>query len=199
MKPILTLPGYYAYPDSTITGPYKKPIHQSKDKDGYAVVRVRFEGKNVTKKVHRLVCEAFHGPSTDSQKKSVLHRDGNKQNNTPPNLRWGSPSENSQDALLHFTEAGSSWAHWNQGEKHRSSKLTPQKVKMIRQIPDNAPRGTKTAIARALGVSPALITNIRKGSAWKHIAFVKDSPDDDFNDPLPERTCTDGEVCESCQ
>ena len=30
-------------------------------------------------------------------------------------------------------------------------------------------------------------------------AFVKDLPDDDFNDPLPERTCTDGEVCESCQ
>jgi NTP pyrophosphatase (non-canonical NTP hydrolase) len=30
--------------------------------------------------------------------------------------------------------------------------------------------------------------------------FVKDAPsDDDFDEPLPERACTDSEVCESCQ
>lgn len=44
--------------------------------------------------------------------------------------------------------------------------------------------------------------NVIKNRTGKIVdgAFVKDSPsDDDFNEPLPERTCTDGDVCESCQ
>lgn len=44
-------------------------------------------------KVHRLVCEAFHGvPPT--QKMVVIHLDEDATNNRPENLRWGTQKEN---------------------------------------------------------------------------------------------------------
>jgi hypothetical protein len=44
-------------------------------------------------KVHRLVCEAFHGPAPDGAN-IVLHLDENALNNRPENLRWGTQKEN---------------------------------------------------------------------------------------------------------
>ncbi|WP_082456896.1 HNH endonuclease signature motif containing protein [Sphingomonas sp. Leaf23] len=44
-------------------------------------------------KVHRAVCEAFHGlPPSESS--VVLHLDENALNNRPDNLRWGTQREN---------------------------------------------------------------------------------------------------------
>ena len=46
-----------------------------------------------TFKVHRLVCEAFHGkPPFDGA--IVLHLDEDPSNNRPENLRWGTRKEN---------------------------------------------------------------------------------------------------------
>jgi hypothetical protein len=44
-------------------------------------------------KVHRLVCEAFHGPAPEG-KNVVLHLDEDATNNKPENLRWGTQKEN---------------------------------------------------------------------------------------------------------
>lgn len=44
-------------------------------------------------KVHRLVCEAFHGPAPEG-KNYVLHLDENALNNRPENLKWGTQKEN---------------------------------------------------------------------------------------------------------
>jgi hypothetical protein len=44
-------------------------------------------------KVHRLVCEAFHGPPP-FEKAVVIHIDENALNNRPENLRWGTQKEN---------------------------------------------------------------------------------------------------------
>lgn len=46
-----------------------------------------------TYKVHRLICEAFHGeaPSLDSV---CLHLDESSKNNRPDNLKWGTQKEN---------------------------------------------------------------------------------------------------------
>jgi hypothetical protein len=49
-----------------------------------------FRGK--TYKVHRLVCEAFHGKPKDGQ--VCMHLDEDSRNNRPDNLRWGSQKEN---------------------------------------------------------------------------------------------------------
>ena len=44
-------------------------------------------------KVHRMVCEAFHGPAP-AGKPYVLHIDENAHNNRPENLKWGTQKEN---------------------------------------------------------------------------------------------------------
>jgi hypothetical protein len=44
-------------------------------------------------KVHRAVCEAFHGPAP-FEGAVVMHLDENAHNNRPENLRWGTQKEN---------------------------------------------------------------------------------------------------------
>ena len=52
---------------------------------------VMYRGKNY--KIHRLVCEAFHGPSPED-KPIVLHLNEDAMDNRPSNLRWGTQREN---------------------------------------------------------------------------------------------------------
>jgi HNH endonuclease len=44
-------------------------------------------------KIHRLVCEAFHGPAP-FDRAVVIHIDENALNNRSDNLRWGTQKEN---------------------------------------------------------------------------------------------------------
>lgn len=44
-------------------------------------------------KVHRAVCEAFHGPAP-FEGAVVIHLDENALNNRPENLKWGTQKEN---------------------------------------------------------------------------------------------------------
>lgn len=44
-------------------------------------------------KVHRLVCEAFHGGPPDPTS-IVIHLDEDATNNRPENLKWGTQKEN---------------------------------------------------------------------------------------------------------
>lgn len=50
-----------------------------------------YRGKNY--KIHRLVCEAFHGPHPEG-KPIVLHLNEDALDNRPENLRWGTQREN---------------------------------------------------------------------------------------------------------
>ena len=63
---------------------HKKARHK------YYSIRTRTFG---TKKVHRLVCEAFHGPAPVGSP-VVIHLDENGLNNNASNLRWGTQKEN---------------------------------------------------------------------------------------------------------
>lgn len=60
----------------------------------------RFRGK--TYKVHRVVCEAFHGPAPFAGA-VVMHLDENSLNNDPVNLRWGTQRENMNFPLFRST------------------------------------------------------------------------------------------------
>lgn len=44
-------------------------------------------------KIHRAVCESFHGPAP-FEKAVVMHLDEDAHNNRPENLRWGTQKEN---------------------------------------------------------------------------------------------------------
>lgn len=60
------------------------------DKDGYEVASL---GSVDNVKVHRVICEVFHG-SPKGEKKQVNHIDCNRSNNRADNLEWVSASEN---------------------------------------------------------------------------------------------------------
>lgn len=62
----------------------------------YRIIMVRDEtkpSKTRPRKVHQLVCEAFHGPKPFPNA-VVIHLDENAHNNRPENLKWGTQKEN---------------------------------------------------------------------------------------------------------
>jgi len=72
----------------------------SVNKNGYATASLKWIENGVfikkTKKVHRLVCEAFH-PNPEN-KPEVNHKDLNKLNNFFRNLEWATSKENTNHA-----------------------------------------------------------------------------------------------------
>jgi hypothetical protein len=53
----------------------------------------RGENRQSPRKVHQLVCEAFHGPKPFPTA-VVIHLDEDAHNNRPENLKWGTQKEN---------------------------------------------------------------------------------------------------------
>ena len=67
-----------------------------KDKDGYPFINHTVRGKQVTLKLHRLVCLVWNGiPPFEGA--YVLHRDDNKDNCAAANLYWGTQQQNMDD------------------------------------------------------------------------------------------------------
>ena len=84
---------------------------------GYELVTLSRQGNLTTRRVHRLVCEAFHGPEPEG-KPYVLHGDGNPSNNQESNLRWGSNSDNTLDSVRHGTHHLASRTHCKYGHAY---------------------------------------------------------------------------------
>lgn len=109
-KPVPSKPGIMAnnigqikLPNRTAMMPnggireYKtKPVYGAKSRAGK---NARYEyysywsPKYGHMKIHRLVCEAFHGPPP-FERAVVIHLDENALNNRPENLKWGTQKEN---------------------------------------------------------------------------------------------------------
>ena len=67
-------------------------LKPSMDKDGYLLVTLCAGGKRKTLKVHRLVCEAFHG--NPDNKPQVNHINEDKTDNRACNLEWCTCKQN---------------------------------------------------------------------------------------------------------
>lgn len=74
-----------------------KKLSPSVDKHGYLVVNLYGKhGKPVSKKVHRMVAEAFL--PNPHNKRCVCHKDNNPKNCCVSNLYWGTDAENQHQA-----------------------------------------------------------------------------------------------------
>jgi hypothetical protein len=90
----------------------------------YPAVKLTFPGpRQVSVRVHVLVAEAFL-PPRPTPAHEVRHWDGDRMNNAATNLRWGTRSDNVQDALRHGTHQG--------GLAHVRAWLTDDQVKEAR-------------------------------------------------------------------
>lgn len=80
------------------SGNYREYILVSRNaKNGYLYVNLYKNSKSKTKKIHRLVAEAFI-PNINNLP-CINHIDGNKHNNCIDNLEWCSYSENTKKAI----------------------------------------------------------------------------------------------------
>lgn len=85
---------------------------------GYEIVGIKENGTVKTKKVHRLVAQAFI-PNPEN-KPEVNHIDGNKRNNCVENLEWCTASENSKHAFR--TGLYKSMNNWQDISCHQANK-----------------------------------------------------------------------------
>lgn len=122
---------------------------------GYLRVALTSNYNSETKKVHRLVAEAFIGPIPDLY--TINHKDGNKTNNHVDNLEIVTRSEN----LLHLYRV---LGRNNRGENNPKSKLTLAQVAEIREALSSGARGSD--LARMFGVTKYTISDIKRGESW---------------------------------
>lgn len=118
---------------------------------GYRLKTFHIDGRPKDFYVHRLICEAFHGPCPPLNE--CRHDDGNKLNNAASNLSWGTKQENASDRTRHGTET--------RGTDQRKAVLNESLVRSIRD--DNRSNGE---IARELGVTRECVRDARSGKTW---------------------------------
>ncbi len=132
------------------------------DGDNYLHVGLHsIEGKKLTKKVHRLVLEAFSGSHPEDCE--ACHYDGCTTNNRLDNLRWDTHKNNSEDSRIHGTMC--------RGEKMNFSKLKNGKVGLIKKLLN---KGVKSVlIEKMFKISRQTISSIKNNRTWKHIEPLK--------------------------
>ena len=121
---------------------------------GYHRVCFSVGGVSTDAYIHRLVCEAFHGPPPYPDHHAD-HIDGTRDNNHASNLRWLSPSENRK--LRNIAK----------GERSGQSKLKEAEVRMILRVSTNT--STDKSLAAKFNVSREQVRDIRLRKSWRHI------------------------------
>ena len=165
-RPITGFPGYEVSDlgrvRSTVTrliGPQGSLVLKASPNDkGYLHVSLCRQPGRTTRKIHKLVAEAFLGPRPP--KHDINHKDGNKTNNQVGNLEWISRSGNCK----HAYRLGLSNS---KGERCPSHKLTEEQVREIRMRRQQGE--TFSAIAGDFGVTNSAICNVCTRRNWSHV------------------------------
>jgi len=151
-------PGIIICDDGTIYGSSGKRLKQD-DCSNYLGMRIWIPkfGRYVSRRVHVLVCEAFHGPRPVGQE--VRHLNGNKRDNRAENLRWGTRDENVADMIRHGTTVA--------GVRNWNAKIDDASVVEIRQR--YIAGETQKSLAEEFGISSSAVHLIVTGKNWRHV------------------------------
>lgn len=132
--------------------------------NGYYRINLRKQDHRQAFSVHRLVCEAFHGPAPVG-KGQVDHINGVRSDNRPENLRWVSPLEN----IHHSINAGRINVV---GTGNPASKLTDEQVLEICELLDSKTM-FQEKIAEKYNTCQSVISAINVGSNWNRLTGRK--------------------------
>lgn len=161
MKIIANYPDYAITKDGKIwsnkTGRWLKPSLVC----GYFNVILCKNGKHCGCSIHRLILESFVGQCPPGMQ--CRHLNGVRTDNRLENLKWGTRSENQQDAVKHGTHAG-----LRCGEKHNGVKLTEKDVKTVIKMYKTG-EFTQEEIAKLYNVYQTHVSKIVNKKTWKHI------------------------------
>jgi hypothetical protein len=126
---------------------------------GYGVFSVTKSPLRGTFRAHRVAYYLTHGPiGADSV---VMHSCDNPACCNPAHLFLGSQQENMADM---WRKGRGKPGCGVRGEKNRLAKLNEAAIRLIR-----ASKCPGIELAQNYGVTPTLITRIRKGKAWSHV------------------------------
>lgn len=144
----------------TLLRSYPRLLTPEVDKDGYQRVSVSADGARVHKVVHRLVAEAFIGPQPEGMP-MCCHRDNDRSNNVPGNLRWDTQKGNIADKKIHGTHQAR--------EKHPRATISQATADEVRRLLNQIPkyRGRLQDISSATGASYQVVAGIAHKGAWK--------------------------------
>jgi hypothetical protein len=120
--------------------------------DGYGSMVV---GRG-TDKVHRLMWLVTHGEIPAGI--CVLHHCDNRACCNPDHLYLGTKLDNARDRVRRKREGD------RRGEKNGRAKLTADDVRTIRSSKTN-----QCVLAADYGISQAMVSQIQRGVAWRHI------------------------------
>ena len=134
-------------------------LKPGKNPKGYLAVCLCQNGKQNTRYIHRLVCEAFHGPSPSAAHQAA-HKDDDKKNNVDDNLYWATPEQNGgvdrrrHGKIMHGSKCG-------------MAKLKDEDIPTIRAMRESGMLNRE--IADVFGVRPHTISRIVSGVRWGHL------------------------------
>lgn len=163
------VPGFYPYYIVSSWGRVRnidtgKLLFGYVDDDGYRRVCLSKNGKSCQRRVHRLVCEAFHGPAP-TPAHEVGHLNGKRLFNRADNLKWVTRSENASHMVAHGTV--SAGPPTMRGEGHARSRLSETDAREIKRRIQAGER--PKAVGAAFGIASSHAYNIGTGRAWKHL------------------------------
>ncbi|WP_082365394.1 HNH endonuclease [Bosea vaviloviae] len=169
-KPISSWPGYFASSHGRVMraiprGSFKRPkiLSGSRFNTGYLFLQSTFDGRKLSVGVHRLVCEAFHGPCPH-EGWQCRHLDGSRDNNRPENLAWGSLVDNAADRREHGRD--------HLGSDHHNAKL--DEALIVRLFELRAAGVSGKTIAAQLGMNRNTINKVLARTSWAHVDVSPD-------------------------
>lgn len=118
----------------------------------------RLDGHIEKAYLHRLICEAHHGPCPAGME--CRHIDGDKNNNAAANLAWGTKAENETDKQRHETSPV--------GERNGMAKLTEAAVKKMR-LHRKSTGESYAQIAKVFGISTMTAYRAITGKQWRNV------------------------------
>jgi hypothetical protein len=120
--------------------------------NGYWMIATVIGEERKKRTIHRMMAEAFFGPST----LAVNHKNGNRRDNRIENIEYCTFKENSRHAVDVLGKG--------RGETHSQAKLNEADVIAIREA-----CGTLKQIASVFGISISHTSNVRRGVFWSHL------------------------------
>lgn len=142
-----------------IISPYGNKLNPWKNpKSGYSFVNLTFQSESARVPYSRLICWLAYG-SPPSDRHDADHRDRNRDNNHPSNLRWLEHRKN-----IHNSDR-SGMIH--RGEDNFSAKLNDDLVRHIRKLFDS---GTRIRhISLALNIPNPTVHAVAHRQSWRHV------------------------------
>lgn len=128
-RPVVGVPGYEVSDQGRVRS-WKRGrsslMSPTPDTRGRLQVCLQVGGRSISRRIHRLVAEAFIGPRPEGAP-FVCHNDGDHLNNAVTNLRYDNRSGNALDSVLHGTHNMASKTHCKRGHEFNAAntRITP--------------------------------------------------------------------------